>query len=357
LSRKDKFAIERADCWIPPRARTSSILLADNRLSNQEVSADLLVALHRDLLKVQLTEEFLAERYREQEMRTPAHFGSGQEAVAVGVCRALRPDDVVFSHHRCHNHYLAKGGSIYQLAAELYGRADGCSGGRGGSVHLTARDHGMIATSAILGETTAVAVGAALAFKLDGLDRVSVTFFGEGALDEGSFYEALNYASIKKLPVLFACENNLYATESPLSVRQAPDTDLCDRVRAFKVEAARIDGNDVLEVHRTTKNAVEILRRGDGPVFIECMTYRWREHVGPHFDHELNRTYRTREEVEAWMDRCPVKRSEERLMEWGIATSQQLDEWRRAMKTEVVETVERARNAPWPKVDTLFDLV
>ena len=308
-------------------------------------------------MKVRLTEELLAERYREQEMRTPAHFGSGQEAVAVGVCSALRADDVVFSHHRCHNHYLAKGGSIYQLAAELYGRADGCSGGRGGSVHLTARDHGMIATSAILGETTAVAVGAALAFRLDGLDRVAVTFFGEGAMDEGSFYEALNYASIKKLPVLFACENNLYATESPLSVRQAPETDLCDRVRAFKVKATRIDGNDVLEVHRTTQDAVEALRRGEGPVFIECMTYRWREHVGPHFDHELGRTYRTREELEAWMEQCPVKRSEQRLKQRSIATSAQLDEWRLAVKTEVVDAVERARNAPWPAVDTLFDLV
>ncbi len=337
--------------------RTSSILVAAKLLSNQEASADLLVALHRDLLKVRLTEELLAERYREQEMRTPAHFGSGQEAVAVGVCSALRADDVVFSHHRCHNHYLAKGGSIYQLAAELYGRADGCSGGRGGSVHLTARDHGMIATSAILGETTAVAVGAALAFKLDGLDRVAVTFFGEGAMDEGSFYEALNYASIKKLPVLFACENNLYATESPLSVRQAPETDLCDRVRAFKVKATRIDGNDVLEVHRTTQDAVEALRRGEGPVFIECMTYRWREHVGPHFDHELGRTYRTREELEAWMEQCPVKRSEQRLKQRSIATSAQLDEWRLAMKAEVADAVERARNAPWPAVDTLFDLV
>ena len=141
----------------------------------------------------------------------------------------------MFSHHRCHNHYLAKGGSIYQLAAELYGRADGCSGGRGGSVHLTARDMGFIATSAILGEMTAVAVAPRLL--PDGRsDRVAVTFFGEGAMDEGSFYEALNFASIKKLPVLFVCENNLYATESPLSVRQAPETDLCERVRAFKVD-------------------------------------------------------------------------------------------------------------------------
>src|SRR5215471_15929900 len=319
---------------IPFSLMTNAMLQPAEAVADRE--AELLVTLHRDLLRGRLSEEILAERYREQEMRTPAHFGSGQEAVAVGICRALRVDDVVFSHHRCHNHYLAKGGSIYELAAELYGRADGCSGGRGGSVHLTARDQGMIATSAILGEMTAVAVGAALAFQLDGLDRVAVTFFGEGAMDEGSFYEALNYASIKRLPVLFACENNLYATESPLSVRQATGTDLCDRVRAFKVEATRIDGNDVLEVYRTTQDAVETLRRGRGPVFIECMTYRWREHVGPHFDHELARTYRTREEVETWMAQCPFTLSEQRLVELRIAAPQQLDEWRNATKTEII---------------------
>lgn len=319
--------------------------------------ADLLIALHRALLKVRLSEERLAERYREQEMRTPAHFGSGQEAVAVGICHALRPGDVVFSHHRCHNHYLAMGGGTYELAAELYGRADGCSGGRGGSVHLTAPERGMMATSAILGEMTAVAVGAALSFKMDGLDGVSVTFFGEGALDEGAFYEALNYAAIKKLPVLFACENNLYATESPLEVRQAPGSDLCERARAFKVEASRIDGNDVLEVYRAAQLAVGKLRRGDGPVFLECMTYRWREHVGPHFDHELSRTYRTREEVEAWMERCPVKRSGARLLELGISDVNQLERWHRDTKQEVDAAIERARSAPWPEVSTLFDLV
>lgn len=322
-----------------------------------KVDVETLVALHHGLLKVRLTEETLAERYKEQQMRTPAHFGTGQEAVAVGVCHTLRQDDVVFSHHRCHNHYLAKGGSIYELAAELYGRVDGCSRGRGGSVHLTAPEHGMIATSAILGETTAVAVGAALAFKMDDLDRVAVTFFGEGAMDEGSFYEALNYASIKRLPVLFVCENNLYATESPLDVRQPQGTELCDRVRAFQVNAERIDGNDVLEVYRRAQRAVEQLRSGSGPYFLECMTYRWREHVGPHFDHDLNRTYRTRAEVETWMERCPVTRSEKYLMQLGIAGSAELESWRAEMQANVDSAVARAQNAPWPDVSTLFDLV
>jgi pyruvate dehydrogenase E1 component alpha subunit len=290
-------------------------------------------------------------------MRTPAHFGSGQEAVAVGVCHALRTDDVVYTHHRSHNHFLAKGGSTYELAAELYGRADGCSGGRGGSVHLTAPEVGFIASSAILGEMTAVAVGAALAFQMDKLDRVAVTFFGEGAMDEGSFYESANYAAVKKLPVLFVCENNLYATESPLHVRQAAGTDLCERVRSFKIDAKRIDGNDVLEVFQTTQGVVEKLRSGEGPYFLECMTYRWREHVGPHFDHDLKRTYRTREEVEDWIARCPVTRSRERLLKSGIATEAQLDNWQDEMQRKVNADIDRAREAPWPAVSTLFDFV
>jgi pyruvate dehydrogenase E1 component alpha subunit len=319
--------------------------------------ANLLISLHQGLLKVRLTEELLADRYKQQEMRTPTHFGIGQEAVAVGVCHALRRDDVVYSHHRCHNHFLAKGGSVYKLAAELYGRADGCSGGRGGSVHITAPEVGFIATSAILGETTACAVGSALAFKMDGVDRVAVTFFGEGAMDEGSFYESANYASLKKLPVLFVCENNLYATESPLRSRQPAGTDLCDRVRSFKIEARRIDGNDVCEVHGAAESAITQLRAGAGPFFLECMTYRWREHVGPYYDHELGRTYRQRDEVEAWMERCPLKRSADGLIRLGIATPTELEVRYEKMKAEIEAEVERARNAPWPDVSTLFEHV
>ena len=321
------------------------------------LDGEFLVALHRDLLKIRVAEEMLAERYRQQEMRTPAHFGVGQEAVAVGVCQALRPDDVVFSHHRGHNHYLARGGDFYQLAAELYGRADGCAGGRGGSVHLTAIDKGFIATSAILGETVAAAVGAALSFHMDKSDRIAVTFFGEGTLDEGVFYEALNFASIKKLPALFVCENNLYATESPMSVRQAAGTDLCDRARSFKVAAERVDGNDVLDVLRAAQKVIGLLRAGEGPYFLECMTYRWLEHVGSSFDHELKRNYRSREELNAWMERCPVKRSGERLVQRGLATGEMLEAWRAATQTDVGAALDRARNAPWPDVSTLFERI
>ncbi len=175
--------------------------------------------LHYELLRIRRIEEALAELYKEQEMRTPAHFSVGQEAVAVGVCAALTPQDVVYSGHRCHAHYLAKGGDLAGLVAELYGRETGCAKGRGGSVHLTDMSVGMVASSAILGQTIPVAVGSALAFQMDASRRVAVSFFGDGAADEGVFHESLNWASVGKLPVIFICENNLYATHSPLSVR------------------------------------------------------------------------------------------------------------------------------------------
>lgn len=316
-----------------------------------------LVALHKLLLKVRVTEETLALRYREQEMRTPTHFGTGQEGVAVGVCAALRKDDVIFSHHRCHNHFLAKGGNVFELASELYGRSTGCSGGRGGSVHLTDPDNGIVVTSAILGETPAVAAGAALSFKMDGLDRVAVTFFGDGAMDEGAIYETFNFAAVHRLPVLFVCENNLYATESPLAVRQPSGTDLCERARAFKIAARHIDGNDVSAVYEAAEEAVASMRQGGGPRFLECATYRWREHVGPMFDHELQRSYRSKEEVESWMGQCPLKRSAARLLAEGLATQAELAAWQADTENQVANAVGDARGAPWPEVSTLFDRV
>ena len=298
----------------------SEISAAPDRKSSStpDISSELEIKLYRSLLRIRKAEETLAELYKEKEMRTPTHFGIGQEAVAVGVCEALDKTDVAYSHHRCHTHYLAKGGSLLGLVAELYGRVDGCSQGRGGSVHLTARDVGFIGSSPILGEGVALAVGSALAFKMDSASRVAVTFFGEATCEEGVFYESLNYASVQKLPVLFACENNLYSTESPLSVRQPAGTELVERVRAFKVGGERVDGNDVVAVYDAAARAVKRIRDGQGPYFLECMTYRWREHVGPMFDHELNRTYRTREEVEEWMTRCPVKRSKDALRDQSL---------------------------------------
>src|SRR5262245_22024796 len=322
-----------------------------------DLAAELDIRLYKALLRIRRAEETLAELYKEKEMRTPTHFGIGQEAVAVGVCEVLDKSDLVYSHHRCHTHYLAKGGSLLGLVAELYGRVDGCSRGRGGSVHLSAPETGFAASSPILGEGIALAVGSALAFKMDGVRRVAATFFGEATFEEGISYECFNYASVNKLPVLFVCENNLYSTESPLSVRQPAGTDLCERVQDFKIPTRHVDGNDVAEVYRAAVAAVASIRGGAGPYFLECDTYRWREHVGPMFDHELGRTYRSRAEVEEWMQKCPVKRSAARLTARSIATDADLRAWLKEVEEEIARTVREAKASPWPEPADLFDNV
>ncbi|RMD60584.1 MAG: thiamine pyrophosphate-dependent dehydrogenase E1 component subunit alpha [Alphaproteobacteria bacterium] len=321
----------------------------------QALAASVLLDLHRSMQRIRHTEETIARLYPQQEMRTPTHLGTGQEAVAAGVAAAVRRDDALYSHHRCHNHYLACGGSVYRLAAELYGRVDGAARGRGGSVHLTDRDNGFIVSSAILGQTVAVATGSALAFRMDGVDRVAVTFFGEATCEEGVIYESMNFAAINRLPVIYVCENNLYSTESPLSVRQPPGTELCARAESFSVPAEKVDGNDVAAVYLAARRAVDRARSGAGPSFIECMTYRWREHVGPQFDHDAGRTYRTKEEFDLWVERCPLKQSAARLISLGLADEREISAWAAEIEKEVVADFERARRAPWPEAGDLFD--
>ena len=315
------------------------------------------IALYKKLLRVRHAEQELAERYKKQEMRTPTHFGLGQEAVAVGVCEALNIDDVVYSHHRSHNHFLAKGGKVGALAAELFGRVTGCSKGRGGSVHLTDRSCGFIASSAILGEAMAASTGSALAFKMDQSSRVSVSFFGDAVAEEGAFYECLSYAALHQLPVLFVCENNGYATESSFETRQPKDVSIHGRVAAFGIQTFEVDGNDVCAVYETTQKALGRLRAGGGPVFIEAETYRWLEHVGPHYDHALGRTYRTEEEVSSWQDRDPVKKQAARIVDQGWLDEPALKTLDADSLEETLNAIDEAFKAPWPEVDTLYDNV
>jgi len=315
------------------------------------------IEMHKALVKLRGVEEYISKIYPQQEMRTPVHLGTGQEAVAVGVCSALTKNDAVYSHHRCHNHYLAMGGSVRALAAELYGRETGASRGRGGSVHLTDRQNGFVVSSAILGETIACAVGSSLAFAMDKSKNVAVSFFGDAACEEGILYESLNYAAIKNLPVIFVCENNLYSTESSLSVRQPAGTSLVERARAFKVEASLIDGNNVASVFEAASNAIDRARNGGGPSFLELNTYRWREHVGPHFDHDLGRTYRDPAELVQWMDQCPIKQSKANLIEKNYCTSVELEKFGEEIESQIASEFDQAKLDRFPDVETLFDNV
>jgi pyruvate dehydrogenase E1 component alpha subunit len=307
---------------------------------------DRLLDCLRAMMRIRITEETLADLYPQAEMRTPTHFSIGQEAVAVGVCAALRGDDVVFSGHRCHAHYLAKGGSLLGMVAELYGRETGCCHGRGGSVHLNDPAAGILASSAILGETIAVAVGAALAFALDGAPRVAVPFFGDACVEEGVFHESMNFAVVRRLPVVFVCENNLYSVQSTLAVRQPASVSIWERAKSYGMPSVQADGNDVEAVHAAAAEAVARARAGGGPALLEFMTYRWREHVGPLFDHE--RGVRPKADLDAWMARCPITRAAEQAIARGVCQPGDVDAWRRALQAEVVEAIAAAQASPAP---------
>jgi len=286
------------------------------------MTTDFRESLLRDMIRIRRVEETLAELYPAGEMRTPTHFSIGQEAVAVGVCGALRRDDVVYSGHRCHAHYLAKGGDLHGMVAELYGRETGCARGRGGSVHLNDPDVGVIASSAILGQTMAVAVGTALAFTMDGRDQLAVTFFGDGTVEEGIFHETLNFAVMRRAPVLFVCENNGFSTHTRLEVRQPASVSIHARAASYGMPSRLVDGNNVFAVHAAAREAVAHARGGAGPFFLECTTYRWREHVGPQWDYDKG--YRTKAEVDAWIARCPIRRASERLLSEGVSTPERI---------------------------------
>src|SRR5437879_5254271 len=282
--------------------------------------ADELVDLYRRMLLIRLCEERLAKSHQRGLVHGACHTYVGQEAVAVGVCAHLRMDDVLFSTHRGHGHALAKGLEPRQLFAELYGRETGCSHGRGGSMHLFAPEIGLMGTSGIVGPCILQAAGAGYSFKLLKSDRVAVAFFGDGAVNNGAFHEGLNLASIWKLPVLFVCENNQFATEVPFQYAAGNPT-VAQRGAAYGLPGVEVDGNDVLAVHAVAANAVHRARAGDGPTLLECKTYRTRPHAEGMGDY----TYRSREEVEEWKNRCPILKLKQRLLEKELTTEDELE--------------------------------
>lgn len=262
--------------------------------------------LYQSMLFLRLFEEKIIEFYPEQEMKTPVHLGIGQEAVAAGCLNGLRDSDVVYSNHRGHLHYLAKGGDPYRLVAELYGSIDGCAKGRGGSMHLVDTSKGLPGSTAIVSGGVPIAVGAALGFRMQNTDNIAIVFLGDGAMDEGVVTESFAFAALKGLPVVFVVENNGYATASGVGKRQLHDN-IYKRGEAFGIKGVKVDGNDVVEVQDA---AFEIIKRArdNQPGLLECVTYRWKGHVGINED----TGYRTKEEIEAWKKRCPLKVMEEK---------------------------------------------
>jgi TPP-dependent pyruvate/acetoin dehydrogenase alpha subunit len=301
---------------------------------------------YRALYRIRRIEEEIAAVYPTDKIKSPVHLSIGQEAVSVGVCEALRPDDVVFGSYRSHALYLAKGGNLRRMIAELYGKADGCAKGKGGSMHLIDIEARVMGASAVVGTTIPQAVGFAYALKLQRKDSVVASFFGDGAVDEGVFHESLNFAALKGLPIIFVCENNRYAIHTHQSKRQKLDN-ICDRARAHGLPAEQIPNNDVQRIYECISQSVEQLRAGSlGPFFFECLTYRLKEHVGPNDDFQLG--YRTREEAEAWVKSDPI----EQLRAHLDAAEQRRIEME--VEDEIKDAFAFAEQSPWPEAAELY---
>ncbi len=313
---------------------------------------DQALALYRQMLLIRRSEEQLVKLYAAGKIYGACHTYIGEEAGATGVCAHLRHEDVVFSTHRGHGHALAKGVTPRELIAELMGRANGCSGGRGGSMHLFKPEVGFMGSSGIVGPSITLAAGGGYTARLLGTDRVSVAFFGDGAVNNGSFHEGINLATAWGLPVLFVCENNLYATEVPFA-DATRNPEVASRAQAYGLPGIAVDGNDLLAVHEAAGEAVRRARSGDGPTLLECRTYRIR----PHSEGMSDTGYRTAEEIAEWKARCPIRRFEDKLLGDGLAARSDLDEIDAEVVTLVEDAAAFAESSPWPDETTVADYI
>jgi len=312
-----------------------------------KIDKKIAISLYYSMLRIRMVEEKIVELYSEQEMRCPVHLCIGQEAIAAGVCVNLLKKDYLFSSHRSHGHYLAKGGDLKQMLAEIYGKATGCSKGKGGSMHLVDLSAGILGTTPIVAGIIPIATGAAFGTKMKDEGNVTAVFFGDAAAEEGVFFESLNFASLKKLPVLFICENNFFSVYSPLSVRQPEKRDNLSLAKSLGIKGAKGNGNDVFEVYKLAKKAILNIRKGKGPYYLEFDTYRWREHCGPNFDNDLG--YRTERDFLKWKKKCPIGLFEKKLIDCGILNSSQIKSLKQDIREEINDAVSFAKNSPYPE--------
>ena len=303
--------------------------------------------IYRTLRLIRRVEQEIARVYPSDRIKSPVHLSIGQESVSAGVCDVMRPDDVVSATYRCHAAYLAKGGDLKAMIAELYGKSTGSARGKGGSMHLIDMPRHVLGASAVVGTTIPIAVGYALALKRNGSRGVVAAFFGDGATEEGAFHESLNFAALHRLPILFVCENNFYAIHTPLAKRWAT-LRLCERVETYGIPARQVADADVFAIRQIASTAFAAMRGAEaGPYFLECFTYRWREHVGPLEDYEAG--YRKREELAPWQESDQVER---------VGSSIDPAERRRIdaeIETEIAAAFEYAEASPMPAKRELYN--
>ena len=318
-------------------------------INNQE-----LVRMYRTMLTIRRFEERASKEYRSRSGTVPGlvHSYIGQEAIAVGVCFSLRKDDCIVSNHRGHGHLISKGADIRRMMAEIFGKRTGYCKGKGGSMHIADFGIGILGANGIVAAGLPIATGAALAAHLEGKNRIAVVFFGDGACQEGEFQESLNLASIWKLPIIYACENNMYGVNT-LATYAIAGGDIPRRAAAYDMPVRSVNGNDVVAVGEATSEVVAQVRAGGGPSFVEYKTYRWH----PHFEDDSIPDLRPKEEIEAWKEKCPIVFLERRLIEAGIVTEQELAEINSQVMEQIEDAVRYAAESPLPKPeDALEDI-
>lgn len=331
-----------------PKAHAEALDLA-------QVTNEWALAKLRDMLRIRVAEEFVADLAESGEAKCPCHLGIGQEAVAVGVSAHLRASDRVFGAHRSHSHYIALGGGLLELFAEVLGKEAGASKGMGGSMHLYGPEVGFHGSVPIVGATIPIATGAALACKFDGRGDVGVSYLGDGAAEEGVFHESLNLAVTMRLPVLYVCENNLFSSHLDIHLRQ-PENRIARFAQAHDIPYHVVDGNDVVAVSRAAEDLISRSRAGGGPGFLEAVTYRWRGHVGPKEDIDVGLRRRP-DELVAWKKRDPVRRLADALVARGALPKDGVASITGELRVECAAAVDTARKAPYPPVANLLDFV
>lgn len=305
-----------------------------------------IIKLYNQMVYIRKVEEKLAEVYPQQDIRCPVHLCIGQEAISVGICMHLSKNDFVLSTHRSHGHYLAKGGNLMAMFSEIYGKASGCAKGRGGSMHLIDLSVGFLGSTPIVGNIIPVATGVAFAEKLRRGKRITVVFFGDAAIEEGVFSEALNFAILKKLPIIYVCENNLYSVYTHLSERQ-PKRAIVNISKGYGVKSFSGDGNNVFDVSNIMKKATHIIKNDQGPVFIELLTYRWREHCGPNFDNQIG--YRTEKEYLRWKKLDPISRLIRFIITKRVISQNKLQSIDTNITKAITKTILAAKNSRFPE--------
>lgn len=316
-----------------------------------DISNDTLLDIHRRMVRIRIFEESAGKMMEDGKIPGALHLYVGEEAVAAGVMVHLRTTDWVTSTHRGHGHLIAKGGEFDRMMAELFGRATGYNKGKGGSMHICNMELGMLGANGIVGGGPPIAMGAGFSNKFRKTDDVSISFFGDGASNEGSVHEAANMAALYKLPVVFVCENNGYGEYTPQRNHQAI-VDVADRAAGYGMPGVVVDGMDAVAVYEAAGEAIARARAGDGPTLLECKTYRYYDHVGVR---GMGMTYRTDEEVEQWKQRDPIKLMEERLAEQGILSAEEAQAIHDEITQQVQDAVAFADSSPMPEASTLLD--